>query len=111
MKKLKKTSVVLREIQDKDGKRRLSAGLEGDGVVIRGWDYGDGVECFFGYREYEWVWTVRAQHVSALLSALGAEGDVISALERRFSGDRSGEIGPFLEEHAIPYESWSRVGD
>lgn len=111
MKKRKKISVVLREIQDQDGTRRLSAGLEGDGLVIRGWDYGDGVERFFGYREYEWVWTVRAQHLPALLSALGAEDDVISALEQRFSGDRSGEIGSFLEEHGIPYESWSRVGD
>lgn len=107
-------SVSLRDSRDELGTRYLDARLREDGsLCIQGQDLGRGVEQFFGpgNREYEWAWTVRPQHLAALLAALGAEGDVLAALAQRFSGDAAAGIRPFLEEHGIPYESWSRVGD
>lgn len=83
---------------------------EGD-LVIDGWDFGDGVERALGVREYEWTWTVRALHVPRLLQALNTPGDVLSALEQRFSGDAAAELGTFLESQGIPSERWSRYGD
>lgn len=106
-------SVTLRDVQDADGRRRLVARLDADGdVVIEGWDYGDGVEKIFGYREYEWVWTLAATDVPALLQALEApDDDVIGVLGRRFRGDAAADLGSFLESHGIEVEAWSRIGD
>ena len=46
-----------------------------------------------------------------LLRALGASSDPLSALEEQFSGDRAAGLKAFLEEHDVPHEVWSRVGD
>jgi hypothetical protein len=105
-------SVKLRETRDGLGTRYLDARLLDDGSLsIQGQDIGAGVERAFGYGEYEWAWTVRPEHVADLLSALDSGDDVLAALARRFSGDAAAGVKPFLDEHGIPYESWSRIGD
>ena len=104
--------VVLRDVSDADGTRRLHASLTAKGDVgIEGRDYGDGVERIFGYREYEWVWTIPAASVPALLAALGAQGDVLAALQKRFSGNNAADLAAFLEENKIEVAHWSRIGD
>lgn len=103
--------VTLRETQDADGVRRLSAKLQDGNLVIEGWDHGDGVERIFGYREYEWVWTVKAGDVARLRAALGDGPDLTGALAARFSGEAAADLGPFLDAEGIPYEVWSRHGD
>ena len=109
---LTRGSVELRNVSEACNLRRLTASLDRDGdLVIEGLDAGDEVERFFGFREYEWIWTIRAEHVPGLLRALGASSDVLSALEERFSGDRAAGLKAFLEEHDVPHEVWSRVGD
>jgi hypothetical protein len=105
--------VTLRESRDKDGRRQLSASLQGDGtLLIEGQDIGPGVERFFGpgLTEYEWAWIIRPSGVKVLKLAL-ARGDVLTALRERFSGDAAADLQPFLEDNGIPYEPWSRVGE
>jgi hypothetical protein len=105
--------VVLREVEDVDGSRRLTAALSSKGdLVIEGRDCGPGVEQVFGVREYEWAWTIPAASVGDLLNGLQAAGDdALAALVDRFSGERAAELGPFLESNRIPTERWSRLGD
>jgi len=104
--------VVLRDVKDPDGSRLLEATLTSEGdLVIEGWDFGAGVERIFGVREYEWVWTIHAASVGALLHALQATGDVLSALKDRFSAENASELGAFLESHGIATDRWSRLGD
>jgi hypothetical protein len=104
--------VILRNVNDSDGSRLLKASLNSMGdLVIEGRDYGAGVERIFGVREYEWAWTIPAASVPALLHALEATGDVLSAISRRFSGDRAADLGSFLEANGISAERWSRLGD
>ena len=104
--------VVLRDVKDADGSRLLQASLNSGGdIVVEGWDFGAGVERVFGVHEYEWVWTIPAASVGALLRALQTSGDVLSALKDRFSGENAAELGTFLESHGIVTERWSRVGD
>ena len=105
--------VVLREVEDVDGSRLLTAALttEGD-LIIEGRDYGPGVERVFGVREYEWVWMIPATSVGDLLHVLpAAAGDVLAAFRDRFSGERAADLGTFLESNRIPTERWSRLGD
>ena len=104
-------SVTLRDTQDADGVRRLTARLERGDLVIEGRDYGAGVERIFGYREYEWVWTVKASDVPKLRQVLGDPPDLTAALHRQFSGQAAAELQPFLDSKGIPYEAWSRIGD
>ena len=103
-----KKSVVLRN----RGNRHLEASIGANGdLVIKGQDLGPEVESFFGYSEYEWVWTVSAANCDRLLLALGAKTDLLSALGERFSGERAADLQPFLESEGIEYTAWSRVGD
>ena len=109
------TSVVLWQTRDAGGTRYLDATLTAEGeLVIAGQDLGPGVEQVFGEGliEYEYALTVAAADVPALAAALGATGgDVLAALQATFG--RGQVIGPaaLLDEHDIPYEFWSRVGD
>jgi hypothetical protein len=104
--------VVLHDSEDAEGTRLLEAFLSSDGdILIQGRDYGDGVEKILGMREYEWAWKIRAGHVPALLRALEADDDVLSALKRRFSGNDAAHLGEFLDAHGIATEKWSRLGD
>jgi hypothetical protein len=106
------THVVLRRVTDADGWRLLEASLTTAGDVrIAGSDLGDGVERIFEAREYEWVWTIPATSIPALLRALGTADDVLSALAARFSGDNATLLSAFLASNGIPIDRWSRLGD
>lgn len=105
-------SVVLRNIDEVGNLRRLTASLgHGGDLEIEGLDVGDEVERIFGFREYEWVWTIRAVDIPKLLAALGASSDPIEALSERFAGERAADLKAFLVDHDVPHEVWSRVGD
>lgn len=110
---MKTRHVILREIEDADGSRLLTAALGAGGeLLIEGRDCGDGVERIFGVREYEWAWTIPAEAVAGLLRALQAPtDDVLAALRDRFGGENAADIGTFLEFHRIPTTRWSRTGD
>ena len=83
----------------------------GGDLVIEGQDLGDAVESYFGVREYEWIWTIRARDLPSLLNALGPSSDVLAGLSERFSGDNAADLKSFLDSHDIPHEVWSRMGD
>lgn len=106
--------VVLQHARDDQGIRHLEASLTASAdLIIQGQDLGPGVERFFGQglREYEYTITVRKADVPALLSALGAKDDVLGALQRHFLNPKSGDPRSFLDEHGIPHDFWSRIGD
>ena len=104
--------VVLRDVEDDDGVRHLWASLTDEGdLLIKGHDLGEGVKRVLGVGEYEWGWTIRAAHIPALLGAMGASGDVMSALSERFSDERAGDLEAFFKEHEVPREFWSRRDD
>ncbi len=103
---------ILRDLRDAQGARRLEASLTESGdLLVEGHDLGPGVEQIFGYPEYEWVWTIRAGDIPALLRALGGDSGVLAALSQHFAGERAAGLLPFLEDHGIPLERWSRIGD
>lgn len=104
--------VVLRQERSPGNSRHLSAQITADGnLLIQGQDLGRAVEEVFGSGEVEWEWTVKAGHIAAFLTALGAAGDILAALQARFSGPDAAGLHAFMKSHAIPFESWSRVGD
>lgn len=103
---------VLRDERTEGDVRYLGASYSTEGyLVIEGQDIGDGVEAAFGCREYEWTWTIARADLPKLLAALDAESNLLNALEIRFRGRAAAELGPFLKENDVPYESWSRIGD
>ena len=107
-------SVELRRSQDSYGTRYLGAILADNGDVrIEGQDLGSGLQEIFGegITEYEYIITIRAQDVPALLEALGAKGDVLVALQKLFSDPAAEEPKSFLDKHNVPYEFWNRMGD
>jgi len=105
-------SVILRSEKEFRDSRFLEASLTAEGdLVIEGQDLGDTVEKYFGVREYEWVWTIRAGDIPVLLKALGSTSDVLTALSMRFTGDNAAELKSFLDSNEIPHEVWSRMGD
>lgn len=109
-------NVVLRDESDERGTRFLGASLRADGaVVIEGHDLGRGVEGFFGsgLTEYEWAWTISAEDVPRLRTALGGkrDADVLDLLAARFAAPNAGNLTSFLKEHDVSYAVWSRVGE
>ena len=107
-------SITLRHSHDVLGSQYLGASISADGTLtIEGQDIGDGVERIFGTgnREYEWTWTIESKDIAELKSALESGDDVLVALAERFSNDAAAELQPFLDEHGIHYECWSRIGD
>ena len=101
--------VTLRDEDGPGGTRHLSARIAQNGdLQIIGQDLGRSVEGFWGGREYEWSWTVRAEHLPALEAALG--GPVLAGLAARFSGPSAIQLDDFLDAH-VPISRWSRVGD
>lgn len=104
--------VTLRNERSAGDVRRLHAALSATGdLLIEGYDYGDGVEALLGEREYEWRWTVAAAELPKLKQALGEGGDLLPALQRRFSGPDAADLAAFLERNQIAYSAWSRCGD
>jgi hypothetical protein len=106
--------VILRQTADELGSRYLQATLAPNGdVAIEGQDLGKGVEGFWGegLTEYEFAMTIQAVNVPALLAALGAQSNVLSALQEQFESQSDMAAKTFLDAHNIPYEFWSRIGD
>lgn len=107
-----KTRAVLRDERTDGDMRYLGVTWSRDGdLVIEGQDLGDRVEAAFGYREYEWIWTIGRADLPRLAEALGTRGNLLAALEARFQGPAAAHLGTFLQEEKIPYRSWSRIGD
>ena len=101
-------SIVLRNSRG----RHLKASINTKGdLVIKGQDLGAEVEGFFGYSEYEWVWTISANDCDRLLAALGGESDLLVALGERFSGENAAGLQSFLESEGIEFAAWGRIGD
>ncbi|CAN7154370.1 hypothetical protein [Polaromonas sp. LjRoot131] len=106
------TRAILRDERSEGNLRYLGATYSSDGnLVIEGQDLGDAVEAAFGYREYEWTWTIARTDLPKLAAALDTSADLMAALESRFEGPAAAGLAAFLQEHRIPYESWSRIGD
>ncbi|WP_289286934.1 hypothetical protein [Methylophaga sp. UBA678] len=107
-----KKKTVLRDERDRRGLRFLSAEtLHNGDLVFEGQDIGPVVKEFFGSSEYEWRWTIKAEHVPIIQKALGEDGYIINLIETHFNDEKSAGLLSFLEEHNIPYESWHRYGD
>jgi hypothetical protein len=105
-------SVILRNERSEGDIRHLSASFTVEGNLrIEGQDLGDAVEAIFGYREYEWVWTIARSDLPKLLQALGTKTDLLDTLAQQFRGPAAANLATFLQENQIPYESWSRIGD
>ena len=109
-------SVVLRKERSGMDSRYLGAKLNEDGdLIIEGQDLGPTVEAFWdaGNTEYEWAIVVHAANIPLFVAALGgAPGvDVLPLLASRFADDERYGSKTFLDEHDVPTEFWSRVGD
>lgn len=104
--------IVLREERSETDIRHLSVGYATNGdLAIEGQDLGDVVRRVFGCDEYEWVWTIRSADVPKLAMALGVASDRLEALAASYSGDNAANLGAFLKVSAVPFETWSRIGD
>lgn len=107
-----KNKIILREQRSTNDLRYLSAELDDNGdLLFTGQDLGDGVKEAFGYLEYEWYWTVKAEDIPVFKAAIGEEGDILDLLEEFFSNEKAAGLYQFMRDHNIPFESWSRIGD
>ena len=102
---------ILRDEQDGQNGRSLSANIEDGNIVIRGLDWGSEVERFWGQREYEWIWTIPATQIPKLLQALNRQDDPIAGLQEQFSNENASLLSDFLDVHDIQCDKWSRLGD
>jgi hypothetical protein len=103
-------SVTLRDERDSRDRRHLSARLGDTGdLLVEGQDLGPAAG---GDGEYEWVRTVAAADLPALLRLLGAPpgADVLDVLEARFTGPASYDLERILRESGIPSSLWSWSG-
>jgi hypothetical protein len=57
------------------------------------------------------VLDITSPHVDRLRELLGGRVDVLKGLQRSFSGEAAAGLKSFLEEHDIPHDAWSRIGD
>ena len=104
--------VILRQERSKTDSRYLGAKLKENGdLVFEGQDLGSGVEEVFGASEYEWYWTVKAVDIPKFRSAIGSSSNILKSLKRDFSGHNAAKLYEFMQDHGIPFESYSRVGD
>ena len=105
-------NVVLRnERVDQDSRLLEATYIDQGDLVIQGRDWGAETEDFWGSTEYEWAWTISAVEIPKLLAALNLKENLLLGLKARFSDENAVDLGPFLDEHAIEVERWSRVGD
>ena len=96
-------SVSLRSATDGGSSYYLDATLETDGsLTLAGQNLGPTVS-YDG--EYEYWYTVQAEHVPALVVALGGEpgDDIIAVLERHWSGDAAVGIGGALNHSGVEF--------
>jgi hypothetical protein len=108
--------ITLNEEHTEQNSRHLWASITEDAdLMIQGQDLGPTVEQFWGsdLSEYEWNIIVRSPDIPRLIAALGGkDGDnVLSLLAARCSESEEYASKSFLDEHGVPAEFWSRVGD
>ena len=105
-------SIILRQENQVDDYRFLGAEINSNGdLLIKGQDIGSGVESVFGFREYEWCWTIQAVNIAKFEQAITGDGEILELLEKHFSQEKAAGLQQFLQKHENPFESWSRVGD
>ena len=96
--------VVLRAERSGTDSRFLDAYLDAAGNLhIDGHDLGPSA----GYDgEYEWLQTIRAEHLPQLLRLLGADptDDILDVLAERWTGERCGDLEGILRESDIPID-------
>ena len=110
--KSKKKNIILRQVNNPGDYRFLGAEINSLGdLVIKGQDIGSEVEQIFGFREYEWCWTIKVENILLFQKAIAEEGEILELLEKHFSNDNAAGLHEFMQKHEIPFESWSRIGD
>jgi len=104
--------IVLRDEKTPSDIRRLTVYDHEGGLRLDGWDLGDGVEQFYGSREYEWTCDVAASEFAALVRALGGSpGEDVWEVIRRTCIDDPNRLFSAITDAKIPHQWWSRVGD
>jgi len=103
---------VLRQERSNDDYRYLGVEIKENGdLVFEGQDLGSAVEGAFGASEYEWYWTVKKADIGKLREAIGGKGCIIRLLKKHFSNDNAVGLYAFMEDHNVPFHTWSRIGD
>lgn len=105
-------TLVLTDVRDDRGTMWRAVTLTEDGgLAILGQDLGQGVEQFWGCREYEFERRLSAAEVTTLreLLTVPAGGDLLAAIGERFPS--TSDLERFAEDHGIVGEFWSRIGD
>jgi len=100
-------TVTLRKERDGEDSRHLWAYLDdAGGLHIDGQDLGPATAVVSPDGEYEWFQTIRAEHLPRLLALLGGRpgDDILTLLDQRWSGARSGDLERLLRESDIPIE-------
>jgi hypothetical protein len=104
--------IVLRDERTETDTRRLVVVPHEGGIRLDGHDLGNGVDEFWGCREYEWTCDVAADALPQLVTALGgAAGEDIFEVIRRTCGHDPTRLHLTITEAKIPNKFWSRVGD
>lgn len=103
--------LTLTQTNDERGHLRRWIGLDSDGsLTISGHDIGRGVDDVWGMSEYEFTRTVAPAAVTVLRTTAGlGDGPLLAAIRDRFGTTRV--LEEYLEDHDIPSEFFSRVGD
>ena len=95
-----------REINGAD-QRFLDASLNWSGdLIIEGHDLGPSTTPVSSDGEYEWIRTIRAGDIPALMSLLGAspDADVLDVLRDQWSGTASYELERLIRHGNVPSE-------
>lgn len=103
-------TVSLRAEQDGRDHRYLRATLNTHGdLVIEGQDLGPKTASVSSDGEYEWSRTILREHIPQLLILLDepASADILSTLERHWTGPKSYELESRISESDIPSALWT----
>jgi hypothetical protein len=106
-------TVSLRAEQDGLNHRYLRATLNTDGaLVIEGHDLGPKTAPVSSDGEYEWSRTILREHIPRLLMLLDepADADILSTLERNWTGPKSHELESRIRDSDIPSALWTWSG-
>jgi hypothetical protein len=102
-------TVSLRAEHDGQDHRYLSATLNTEGaLVIEGQDLGPKTASVSSDGEYEWSRTILREHIPKLLILLDepADADILSTLERHWTGPKSYELESRIRDSDIPSALW-----
>lgn len=102
-------TVSLRAEHDGQDHRYLSATLNTEGaLVIEGQDLGPKTASVSSDGEYEWSCTILREHIPKLLILLDepADADILSTLERHWTGPKSYELESRIRDSDIPSALW-----